>query len=121
MQTATAFIAPAVTSNGNFRYRTPVNCALCYLASTQTYSTADLLPIHPGCDCGTAPVAAGMRAQMDRNLSQTHEAVENRLGVSDSGGRLPDYRKVLIVHEHGELGPVLAVRDQHFTGPGAID
>lgn len=97
------------------------NCALCYLASTQTYSSGDLLPIHPGCDCGTRPVGAGDRAAMDRNLTQTHEAVEDRLGVSDSGGRKPDYRKVLIVREHGELGPVLAVRDQHFTGPGAIN
>lgn len=97
------------------------NCALCYLASTQTYSTDDLMPIHPGCDCGTAPVEAGMRSVMDANLKATHEAVENRLGSSDSGGRSPDYRKQLIVHEHGELGPVLAVRGQHFSGPSVAD
>lgn len=97
------------------------NCALCHLASTQTYSTDDLLPIHPGCDCGTAPVEAGMREVMDANLRATHEAVESRLGASDSGGRAPDYRKQLIVHEHGELGPVLAVRGQHFTGPSVTN
>ena len=97
------------------------NCALCYLASTQTYSTSDLMPIHPGCDCGTAPVEAGMRAVMDANLRATHEAVEDRLGESDSGGRNPDYRKQLIVREHGELGPVLAVRGQHFAGPSVTN
>jgi hypothetical protein len=98
-----------------------VNCALCYIASTQTYASGDLLPIHPGCDCGTAPVQAGGRAVMDKTLTATHEAVEDRLGVSDSGARNPDYRKQLIVHEHGELGPVLAVRGQHFAGRSVLD
>jgi len=105
----------------------PVNCALCYVASTQTYSTADLLPIHPGCDCGTAPVAVGDRAVMDANLSATHEAVQDRLGVSDAAARdvglgdpHKDYSKLLIVKEHGELGPVLTVKGQRFTGPKAI-
>jgi hypothetical protein len=98
-----------------------INCALCTIASTQTYSSADLLPIHPGCDCGTRPVAAGDRSRMDADLTRTHEAVEDRLGASDSGGRAPDYRKQLIVQEHGELGPLLAVRGQHFQGASVMD
>ena len=97
------------------------NCALCYLASTQTYASGDLLPIHPGCDCGTAPVEAGMRKVMDANLTATHEAVEDRLGESDSGARAPDYRKQLIVVEHGEMGPLLAVRGQHHQGRSVMD
>lgn len=98
-----------------------VNCGLCYVASTQTYSTDDLMPIHPGCDCGTEPVISGDRAVMDKNLTATHEAVEDRLGESDSGARAPDYRKQLIVQEHGELGPVLTVRGQHFQGRSVMD
>lgn len=98
-----------------------VNCAMCYLASTQTYSSADLMPIHPGCDCGTRPVVAGDRAAMNENLDATHEAVEERLGASDGGGRAPDYRKQLIVREHGELGPLLTVRGQHFQGASVMD
>ena len=97
------------------------NCALCYIASTQTYSTDDLMPIHPGCDCGTAPVTSGDRAAMDENLTATHEAVEDRLGDSDSGARAPDYRKQLIVQEHGELGPLLTVKGQHFQGRSVMD
>lgn len=97
-----------------------VNCALCYLASTQVYSTADLLPIHPGCDCGVTALPNGEKPDMSL-VSATHEAVQERLGVSDSGGRAPDYRKQLIVHEHGELGPVLAVRGQHFAGRSVMD
>jgi len=96
------------------------NCALCYLASTQFYSKADLLPIHPGCNCGVSPIASGDSARMSEDLAATHEAVEARLGVSDSGGRAPDYRKQIIVREHGELGPVLTVKDQHFTGPRGV-
>lgn len=97
------------------------NCSLCYLASTQFYHKGDLLPIHPGCDCGVQPIAAGDRVQMDADLEATHEAVEDRLGDSDRGGRAPDYRKQLIVREHGELGPVLAVRGHHFQGRSVID
>lgn len=95
------------------------SCALCYLASTQTYSTDQLLPIHPGCDCSTAPAPSNFDGT--EQLGATHEAIEDRLGVSDSGGRAPDYRKQLIVQEHGELGPVLTVKGQTFTGPSAIN
>lgn len=96
------------------------NCALCYLASTQFYHRGDLMPIHPGCNCGVDPIATGDRTRMDSELNATHEAVEARLGVSDAGGRAPDYRKQIIVREHGELGPVLTVKDQGFTGPKAV-
>ena len=34
------------------------NCALCAIASTQRYSTADLMPIHPGCDCSVASIGS---------------------------------------------------------------
>jgi hypothetical protein len=97
----------------------PVNCALCYVASTQTYSTDDLMPIHPGCDCGTD--VAPRDFDGSKQLAATHEAVENRLGVSDSAARAPDYRKQLIVREHGEIGPVLTVRGQHFSGKSVMD
>lgn len=99
-----------------------VNCALCYVASTQRYHKEDLLPIHPGCDCGVVPIAdTGEQVINEPRLAATHEAVEDRLGESDSAGRAPDYRKQLIVREHGELGPVLAVRGHHFQGRSVLD
>ena len=98
------------------------NCALCYIASTQRYYKEDLMPIHPGCDCGVAPIVdTGEHVIYPERLKATHEAVADRLGTSDSGGRAADYRKQLIVHEHGELGPVLAVRGQHFAGQSVMD
>jgi hypothetical protein len=96
-----------------------MNCALCYIASTQTYATDDLMPIHPGCNCDTDVAPDDFDGS--ETLSATHEAVEERLGASDSGARAPDYRKQLIVREHGELGPVLAVRGQHFAGKSVLD
>lgn len=95
------------------------SCALCYVASTQRYHKSDLLPCHPGCDCSVAPIVAGDQANMDAQLEKTHEAVQDRFGVSDRGARKPDYRQIQI-QEHGELGPILTVRGQSFTGPSDL-
>jgi hypothetical protein len=106
------------------------NCALCYVASTQRYYKEDLLPIHPGCDCGVEPIVdTGDRIIYPERLQATHEAIDQRFGTSDVSGRevgindpkFKDYSKALIVHEHGELGPVIAVRGQHFAGRSVMD
>ncbi len=95
-------------------------CALCYVASTQIYSRGDLMPIHPGCSCGISPVTNSSpfdsQAASDR-LESVHNAVNNELGVSDRGGRAPDYRKLVVTREHGEYGPTLVQASQRFTGP----
>lgn len=96
------------------------NCGLCVVASTQRYAKSDLMPIHPGCDCGVRPILAGDRIRMTADLTAAHTAVEDRFGVSDSGARTPDYRKMLLVREHGELGPILTVKSHSFTGPGDL-
>lgn len=87
------------------------NCALCVVASTQRYYRGDLLPIHPGCDCGVQPLPPGLAVNqvIDEDLlGQVHQITADRLGVSDRGGRTPDYRKLLTVSEHGEYGPTLS-------------
>lgn len=87
------------------------NCALCVVASTQRYYRGDLLPIHPGCDCGVQPLPPGLAVNqvIDEDLlEQVHQITADRLGVSDRGGRTPDYRKLLAVSEHGEYGPTLS-------------
>ena len=98
------------------------NCALCYVASTQRYRRGDLLPIHPGCDCGEQPIYGDSDPGQvidTQLLDATHEAIAQRFGVSDAGARGIDYR-LIQVRNHGELGPVLTVRGQHFTGPNDI-
>lgn len=87
------------------------NCALCVIASTQRYHRGDLMPIHPGCDCGVQPLPPGLAVKqvIDEDLlEQVHQITEDRLGVSDRGGSTPDYRKLLTVREHGEYGPTLS-------------
>jgi len=99
----------------------PENCGLCVIASTQRYHTADLMPIHPGCDCIPEPIIGGNdpgQVLDQALLDSAHAAIEARFGKSDAGGREPiDYRKVLLVQQHGEIGPVLTVKGQQFTGP----
>lgn len=96
------------------------NCALCAIASTQRYYRGDLMPIHPGCDCGVMEVFSerdpGQIIDED-TLEMVHAEVEAFVGVSDRGGRVPDYRNLIVTREHGEYGPTLAWRAQKFTGP----
>lgn len=99
------------------------NCALCVIASTQRYHRNDLLPIHPGCDCDITPLTDADEDEQvldDVLLDSTHNAIAERFGVSDRGGRAIDYRKVLLVREHGEYGPTLTVARDLFTGPADI-
>lgn len=48
-------------------------------------------------------------------LENAHGRIKEVTGIADRGGRAPDYRKLLLVHEHGEIGPVLTWRGQKFT------
>jgi hypothetical protein len=113
--TAQAVLTDAEGVSGYARTLTgSENCGLCVVASTQQYKRGQLMPIHPGCDCGVRPLAEGETID-DNRLEATHEALEERFGISDRGARAPDYRKVLLVEEHGELGPVLTVKSHRFT------
>lgn len=99
------------------------NCGLCIIASTQRYNRGDLMPIHPGCDCVPVPLEADKDPGqvLDRALlDAAHAAIAQRFGVQDLSGRAIDYRKALLVREHGELGPVLTVSRHKFTGPNLV-
>lgn len=95
----------------------PRNCALCVVASTQAYHVEKLLPIHPGCDCGVEPQWTAIPGHVidEEALANAHDAIQQTFGISDSAARKPDYRKLILVEEHGELGPVLTVAGHHFT------
>lgn len=99
------------------------NCGLCVIASTQRYRVADLMPIHPGCDCKPEPIPSNVDPGQiidEQLLEEAHAAIAKGTGSSDRGGRAPDYRKLIITHQHGEYGPLLAIRRQDFTGPKDI-
>jgi hypothetical protein len=121
------------------------SCGLCIVASTQRYHKAELLPVHPGCDCsvveifGTHDPGRTIAAHVNidgrqvpiAELPDVHDRIAQRFGADNSAageidgavdahGRILKYRDALVTHEHGELGPVLGVRGQDFTGPGDL-
>lgn len=116
------------------------NCALCTIASTQRYTRGELMPIHPGCDCGEMPIYGtqdpGQVIDQVR-LDQTYDSIEQQLQLSPDfgardaglgkvitspteGQKLADYTELLVTSEHGEYGPTLRWRDQDFTGPSDL-
>ena len=112
------------------------NCALCTIASTQRYRRGSLMPIHPGCDCGVEPLPRGAfpNQVIDQNLlDRTHEQIALKVGASDRGARnlglgketasgkpISDFTDLIVSHDHGEFGPTLAWRADHFTGPANL-
>lgn len=130
----------SMLSGGAGRYRRTLtgreNCALCAVASTQRYWVKDLMPIHPGCDCGVEVLVGGEpdRQVIDRPLlNEIHRRVGDFAGVDDlnasdlglakrsaRGERLSDFTDLIITREHGEIGPLLSWRSNAFTGPGDL-
>lgn len=111
----------------------PHSCALCVVAATRQYHKAELMPMHPACDCSVDPTYGDSKPIVldDAMLEAAHAAVADMFGVDSTAaqrirGAFKDngdpvlYRDVLITHHHGELGPVLGVRGQAWTGPGDI-
>lgn len=99
------------------------NCALCTIASTQRYRVENLMPIHPGCHCEPEPLPGDKdpgHVIDEQLLKDAHDAIARDTGKSDAGGRSPDYRQLIITREHGEYGPLLAVRRHEFTGPDDV-
>jgi hypothetical protein len=103
-------------------------CALCIIASTQRYTRGNLMPIHPACDCGIATIYGTEdpgRLLNEAALFDVHAAIRERFGVTSfSGDEIGTtglkYRDVLIVNQHGEIGPVLGIKGQKFTGPSDL-
>jgi len=110
------------------------SCGLCIVASTQRYHKAELMPVHPGCDCDITPIYGDHdpgRLLNAGTLADVHDAVRRRFGADSSAARaIPGiyngkgdptlYRDAIITHDHGEIGPVLGVRGQDFTGPSDL-
>ncbi len=89
-------------------------CAFCLTASTQRYRVVDLMPLHNYCHCTIAPIIG------DRDPGQVIDrALLERL--KRTAGR-PDYWNAkgidVAIHQHGELGPVLAAAEDAFDALG---
>jgi hypothetical protein len=106
------------------------NCTLCVIASTQRYRRGNLMPIHPGCDCGVQSEESvsdpGWVINSDL-LEQVHNTVAQEFGKTDRAAEIidglndrSDFLDLIVTREHGELGPVLTWRDQHFRGDADV-
>lgn len=84
-------------------------CRLCLQASTQRYTTDDLMAIHNRCGCTVAPIIG----DRDPGHIINHE-VNNALKADKQLGTF-GHRDGFEIHDHGELGPVLTVKGQQFT------
>lgn len=113
----------------------PHSCALCIVAATKVYHKAELMPIHPGCDCSVDPLFDGETGDgitLDPALlDAAHATIAAQFGADSTAAREIRgaltargnpvlYKDVLITHDHGELGPILGLRGQRYLGPSDI-
>jgi hypothetical protein len=92
------------------------NCGLCVVASTQRYRKGDLMPIHPNCDCIVEPLPDDAPHVIDRDLLESaHQAIAETFGRSAADARSIDYRKIITVQNHSEMGPLLTVSRHKFS------
>lgn len=101
------------------------SCGLCVVASTRRYHKQELLPRHPGCDCGVLPIVGGHDPGQVINrplLDQLHANVAATFGP-DAVNLSADsdaYRGLVATYEHGEYGPTLMrAGDSHLTSAAA--
>lgn len=89
------------------------SCGLCIAASDRQYSTGDLREIHDRCKCVTMPITA----EHDPGL-RINRADLDRLYAAAGGTEAAKLKRVrVVVHEHGELGPILREAGHEFRGP----
>jgi hypothetical protein len=107
----------SLSAGGYTQYRRVLtgseNCARCAIAASNVYSTRDLLPIHDHCDCTVEPIRDELPSMDFSGLELTGARAEQVAGGAS-------YESLVTVHEHGELGPVIAWASDAFTGPSDI-
>lgn len=111
------------------------SCAMCVLAARQRYRKDRLMPIHPGCSCGVSPIVGTEDPGQNINVQRArdpaaletgdledvqgadalHEAIAAQFGAGRVNTRGINYRDLVVEHEHGELGPVMARRGDNFV------
>ncbi len=94
------------------------SCGLCVVASTRRYHRSELLPRHPGCDCGVVPIVGDHDPGevLNRELLESmHGAVAETYGP-DAVKRAADtdaYSQLYKTYGHGEYGPTLVKPGDH--------
>jgi hypothetical protein len=89
-------------------------CGLCLVASQRRYSTDELEPLHgPSCNCTTLPIVKG-----DDPGFRVNDADLKAIYAEAGSTAAEDLLNTRItINEHGELGPILTKKGDHFRGP----
>lgn len=87
------------------------SCGLCVVASDQKYKTSQLMPLHPGCNCTVLPIIG----DLDPGASLNEVSLSDLYAAAGSTHAHDLINTKVVVHEHGEYGPVLWVKGQKFT------
>jgi hypothetical protein len=91
-------------------------CGLCIAAADRIYHRSELMPMHNRCNCDVAPIVG----DQDPGHSLNSADLDALYGAAGSTRRQDLTRVRIAVHHHGELGPVLGVHGQQFTGPSDL-
>lgn len=82
-------------------------CDLCVQAASQRYHSADLMPIHNRCNCTVYPIVG------TKDLGQ-HVNIVTLAQNPPSADDTKFFGQKVIVHQHGEYGPVLTAAGNSF-------
>lgn len=118
-----SYLAPLVGVTGYRRVVRPEasetgTCGLCLVASDQVYAYRDLMPLHTRCKCVVLPIIG----EFDPGNSLNNLSLKDvyaAAGGTTAGEKLKQVRYA--VNDHGELGPVLTVKGQRFTGRDQLE
>ena len=86
-------------------------CGLCAVASDQIYHVAQLMPLHNLCKCTVLPIIG----TADPGSGLNNLTLEQLYGSAGGSTHAFDLKRVVVVQQHGEYGPVLAIKGQKFT------
>lgn len=94
------------------------SCGLCIVASDRVYKKAQLMPIHDQCNCDVLPIIGAVGGTGDPGNSLNNLDLADVYALAGNSSDSYDLKRARVqVNEHGELGPVLSVAGQKFTGP----
>ena len=121
-----------LTSNGIRFYRrvptSPRPCSLCEIASSNIYATNGLMPIHTHCSCDIEPIDIETVDDTQADVQRRFDAIA-KLPAADrqqqgeieklreEDAPISEYRDLVEVREHGEVGPFLTWKNQKWVGP----
>lgn len=90
-------------------------CGLCIVAADRVYSIGQLMPLHTGCNCDTAPITRDFDPGISLNREDL-DAIYHAAGGDATYAH--ELRQVKIsIYDHGEIGPVMKPEGEKHQTP----